>query len=59
MNYSRTALLCTMSTKCFHMQLFTSLTVMLIEGIRYFNKNQTNLPFIGNSKSMSYVIVTV
>jgi len=32
-------LLCAMSTKCFHVRLLMSLTAMLIEGIRYFDKN--------------------
>ena len=36
--HSISPLLCALSTKCFHMLLLMSLTAMLIEGIRYFDK---------------------
>jgi len=41
------------------MRLLISLSAMLIEGIKYFDKKQTELPFSDNSKSTDYVIVAI
>jgi len=53
MNSSRTVFFTVvwMSTKCFHVRHLMSLIAMLIEEIRYFDKKQTKLPLIDNSKS--------
>jgi len=56
MNSSRTVFFTVvwMSTKCFHVRHLMSLIAMLIEEIRYFDKKQTKLPLIDNSKSIGY-----